>query len=286
MKTVRLAGAFTLIELMCASTLLSVIVLMMVGMQDQMSKAWKNSNRRMDATREARAALRMMTRDLDNLFFRTNTSGSTYAYNPNRSPLPMVIVTNSDGAVKITNLQPGSMAIFALVQRQPTTYQPNCSFDEFAAVGYYIGSGPTTNVNGETRTVYNLYRYFRAGSKLTPDLISYLQASGANPNASVTGLFAPTADDDILARNTCNLQVTFYPNNSVPANGLIFSVPEGTGNTAMYRGNKYQIELTTYPDDVVVSGIMGSDLGKWAEEANVRKYGRTFESRKNLERDK
>ena len=50
-------SSFTLIELMAATSVLSVVLLMMVGMQDQMSRAWSNSNRRTDATREARAAL-------------------------------------------------------------------------------------------------------------------------------------------------------------------------------------------------------------------------------------
>ena len=65
----------------------------------------------------------------------------------------------------------------------------------------------------------------------------------------------------------------------------MFSVIEGLGNTTLYHGNKYQIELTTYPDDVVVSGVLG-DLSQWSSKANVQKYGRTFEGRKNLERDK
>ena len=63
-ETERSRAAFTLIELMAATTVLSVILLMMVGMQDQMSKAWSNSNRRTDATREARAACRLMSQDL------------------------------------------------------------------------------------------------------------------------------------------------------------------------------------------------------------------------------
>jgi uncharacterized protein (TIGR02599 family) len=57
MKThpcLHLQPSFTLIELMAASTVLSVVLLMMVGMQDQMSKAWSNANRRTDANREAR----------------------------------------------------------------------------------------------------------------------------------------------------------------------------------------------------------------------------------------
>ena len=291
MKVRPAARSFTLIELMCASTLLSVILLMMVGMQDQMSKAWKNSNRRMDATREARAALRMMSSDLGNLFFRTNTDGSTMAYNPNVSPVPMAILNDAARTLTLpnmTNVQTGSVALFALVQRQPTVPNPNALFDEFSAVGYYIGSGTSTNVNGVANTTYNLYRYFRTGTNLTPALIAYLQ--GQSATSSVAEIFAPSAYDEILARNACNLQVTVYPATnptgpSVPANGLVFSVIEGLGNTTLYHGNKYQIELTTYPDDVVVSGVLG-DLSQWSSKINVQKYGRTFEGRKNLERDK
>jgi uncharacterized protein (TIGR02599 family) len=65
-------AAFTLIELMAATTVLSVVLLMMVGMQDQMSKAWSNANRRTDATREARAACLLMARDLSTFSVRIN----------------------------------------------------------------------------------------------------------------------------------------------------------------------------------------------------------------------
>jgi type II secretory pathway pseudopilin PulG len=285
MKAGPVAHSFTLIELMCACTLLSVILLMMVGMQDQMSKAWKNSNRRMDATREARAALRMMSSDLGNLYFRTNTWGSTMAYNPSRSPIPMAILNDNARAttLSIPNAQPGSVAIFALVQRQSSVPNPNAVFDEFCAVGYYIGSGEDVDVNGFKRTNYNLYRYFRTGAQLTPALITYLQAK--NPRASVAGIFSPSTNDEILARNACNLQVTVYPANSVPSNGLVFSVIESLGNQTFYHGNKFQFELTTYPDDVVASGVLGG-LTNWSKASNVQKYGRTFEGRKNLEIDK
>jgi type II secretory pathway pseudopilin PulG len=290
MKTGLVARSFTLIELMCASTLLSVILLMMVGMQDQMSKAWRNSNRRMDATREARAALRMMSSDLGNLYFRTNTWGSTMAYNPSRSPIPMAILNDDARAttLPIANAQTGSVAIFALVQRQSSVPNPNAVFDEFCAVGYYIGSAEDVDVNGFKRTSYNLYRYFRTGAELTPALITYLQAR--SPLASVRGIFSPSTNDDILARNACNLQVTVYPRTNadgvtVPANGLVFSVIEGMGNRTFYHGNKIQFELTTYPDDVVASGVLGG-LTNWSKASNVQKYGRTFEGRKNLEIDK
>jgi hypothetical protein len=183
----------------------------------------------------------------------------------------------------ISNAQPGSVAIFALVQRQSSAPNSNAIFDEFSAVGYYIGSGEDVDVNGFKRTNYNLYRYFRTGAELTPALITYLQAR--SPAASVTGIFAPSTNDEILARNACNLQATIYPTNSVPTNGLVFSVIEDTGATTFYHGNKYQFELTIYPDDVVASGALGG-LTNWFKASNIQKYGRTFEGRKNMERDK
>lgn len=286
MKSSLTSRSFTLIELMAATTVLSVILLMMVGIQDQMSKAWKNSNRRMDATREARAAMRMMSSDLDNLFCRTNTSGSTFAYNPNRSPIPVAILNDAarSSTLPITNAQPGSVAIFALVQRKSSEPSPSVAFDEFCAVGYYIGWGLETNVNGFVRTNYNLYRYFKTGTNLYSNLISYLTAASAT--ASVAGIFSPSTNDEILARNACNLRVIIHPSNRVSSSGLVFSVAEDTASTTFYHGNKFHIELTTYPEDVVASGVLGANLAQWGASDNVRRYGRTFEGRKNIERDK
>ena len=79
-ETERSRAAFTLIELMAATTVLSVVLLMMVGMQDQMSRAWSNSNRRTDATREARAACRLMAEDLSCLVFRPLTFDNQDSY--------------------------------------------------------------------------------------------------------------------------------------------------------------------------------------------------------------
>jgi hypothetical protein len=90
--------------------------------------------------------------------------------------------------------------------------------------------------------------------------------SGVNP-----------ATDDILARNTCNLRITFF-GKAVP-NGLNYSNSANSSST--YRGNKMQIEWTTYPEDVAQKIAPAS----WGSSANIQKFGRSFEFRLDLRRN-
>ena len=117
-ETERSRAAFTLIELMAATTVLSIILLMMVGMQDQMSKAWSNSNRRTDATREARAAARLMASDLGGMAFRPNTPNSSYdsfATVLTNQGLPYLYSSNGAGtSITIPDAETNSAYLFAL----------------------------------------------------------------------------------------------------------------------------------------------------------------------------
>ena len=274
----RFAPSFTLIELMAASTVMSLVLLVLLGIQDQMSRAWSNANKKTAATREARAALRLMAADLSAIYYKTNMSTIGYAYNPMASTVPFVMLADGSVAtagIRIPNAQPSgaSKAIFALVRRPSVGTN---AFDEIAAVGYYVGSNTTTDINGFRTTSYNLYRYYRPASNLVSNLIAF---NGTN----VSGLFAPSLNDEILARNACNLQLTFYGPTATVMNGLITVVPEGpTAATSTYSGNKLQIELTVYPDEVVSSGVLGTTLVNWGLSKYVQKYGRTFEIRQDI----
>ena len=274
----KFSPSFTLIELMAASTVMSIVLLLLLGIQDQMSRAWSNANKKTAATREARAALRLMAADLGAIYFKTNMSTIGYAYNPMSSTVPLVMLADGSVAtagIRIPNAQPNgaSKAIFALVRRPSVGSN---AFDEIAAVGYYVGSNITTDINGFRTTSYNLYRYYRPASNLVSNLIAF---NGTNVN----GLFAPSLNDEILARNACNLQLTFYGPTAGTMNGLITVVPEGpTGTNSFYSGNKLQIELTVYPDEVVSSGVLGTTLMNWGLSKYVQKYGRTFEIRQDI----
>jgi hypothetical protein len=272
----RTIAAFTLIELMAATTVLSVILLMMVGMQDQMSKAWNNANRRTDATREARAAARMIAADLTGMSFRLNTPRNVreqFAPALTNQGIPYLYSSNGldDGSFTIPSAQSGSAYLFALCNQASR----GTNYADIGLVGYYIASSESTNINGFVVTNYNLHRYYVPTFNAVSNLSSWFT------NKTATNLFSGVnpATDDILARNTCNLRITFFGKANSVTNGLNYSsIASSSGN---YRGNKLQIEWTTYPDDIAQK----IPLTNWASSTNIQKFGRSFEFRVDLRED-
>ena len=265
-------SSFTLVELMAATTVLSVVLLMMVGMQDQMSKAWSNANRRTDATREARAACRLMAQDFSSLAMRTTPSLRTMMMAPSVTNAPVSFFYYSgSGASGLTipSNAPGTSYLFAVIPRRPRSINET----DFGLIGYYVASDPYTNINGFTGTNYNLHRYYKISNADTlPAFQKWInngQAGSLFPNID-------PANDDILARNVCNLQIKVFGSTNL-ANGLLSVIPYGTNSiNGIYQGNKMHFELTFYPDDIAQKL---TPLTVWTNSNNLQKYARSFEFR-------
>ena len=282
-ETERSRAAFTLIELMAATTVLSVILLMMVGMQDQMSKAWSNSNRRTDATREARAAVQMISSDLSGLLTRQNTNmvdKSTGVNYPGsiaitNMGLPFVYSSNGVNSAGLTlpnGIQSGSSFLFGVCtkkSRSPTDL-------DLAIFGYYIGQTNTTNINGFATTNYNLYRY------VVPTNTTAAALNGIT-TGNLNTLFPDiAANSEILARNACNLRIRFY--NSQDAGKPVTNGPNyrvySASSANFYSGSKIHIEISAYPED----SAQKIPLTAWTNSANIQKYARSFEFRIDVAR--
>ena len=69
MRTPRSRGgaSFTLVELLAATTVLSLLMLALVAMFDQAMRGWQNAQRGIEARREVRAALQFLESDLRGL---------------------------------------------------------------------------------------------------------------------------------------------------------------------------------------------------------------------------
>jgi len=263
----RPATAFTLIELMAATTVLSVILLMMVGMQDQMSKAWSNANRRTDATREARAACLIMAQDLSTFAMRGKSFGQYDSFPTNlaTAPVPFYYFNGSGGIAP--GGATGCAQFFGLI---PQASKSNNTAD-IALVGYYIASTNQLNVNGFTTTSWNLFRYYIPPSDAASGIANWL----SSPNGTAAALFTNIpANSEILARNACNLQIKVYGSTTaLVTNGLNFSNVVSTSSKDFYRGNKMGIELSFYPEDSAQK-ITNS---AWMNAPNIQKYARSFE---------
>jgi type II secretory pathway component PulJ len=277
--------SFTLIELMAATTVLSVVLLMMVGMQDQMSKAWSNANRRTDATREASAACRLMYEDLACLVYREHTfdnqkSAGNILVNQG---IPFLYSSNGSGPITIANAQTNASYFFAVTARKPSGSGP----EDLGLVGYYIASAPRTNVNGFSTTNFNLYRYYVSASNAVSNLNTWFSASTNSRTPSM--LFQPNpATDEILARNTCNLRISAYNRTDGKTAGLSNKVGNGLnyqfisgGAQSYYAGNKLQIELSVYPEDYA----QRIPYASWTNSTNIQKYARSYEFRVDARRD-
>jgi len=271
--------AFTLIELMAATTVLSVILLMMVGMQDQMSKAWANANRRTDATREARSAAILMAADLSSPIFRPPTNASKkdeFAYNVTNKPLPFVYSKDGQNSgLTIPNIQPGSSCLFFVTPKK--TSAANSS--DLALVGYYVGQTNTTNINGFNTTNLNLYRYYvtNPSAQLSAWFANTFTPANINtlsPASLFTGI---ETNSEILARNVANLRILFYNEGmSVVEGNNYTNTTGGGGTTQIYVGNKVQVSLTVYPEDAAQKL---TSLASWTNSDNIAKFSRSFEFR-------
>jgi len=268
-------GSFTLIELMAATTVLSVVLLMMVGMQDQMSKAWSNANRRTDANREARAACRLMAKDFSCLALRGTNGSRTAMRGPNvtNSPISFYYFSGTGNVVGSaltmpTNLAPNTSYLFGVIPRAPRSANES----DFALIGYYVASDKNVNINGFSVTNYNLHRYYKISNADTiPAFTKWIgdkQANSLFPSVST--------NDEILARNVCNLQIKVFGSTNYP-NGLSSIINYGSSViNGIYQGNKMHFELTFYPDDVAQKLNFPS---AWTNTDNLQKHARSYEFR-------
>lgn len=277
--------SFTLVELIAATAVLSVVLLMMVGMQDQMSKAWGNATRRTDATREARSACRMMAEDLSSLYYRpmAGDNQANLAAGLENQGVPFLYSSNGQGSVIISNAQPGSAYFFGLCTRKPSA----ANSADLATIGFYVAFTAETNINGFVSTNYHLYRHYVPAAGTMSNLSRWFSSS---VNARVAGLlFQPNpSTDDVLARNTCNLRITAYnrPDGNTKGwgnqvtNGLNYQFVGG-GSTTFYSGSKLQLEISVYPDEYA----QRIPYAQWNNSNNIRKYARSYEFRVDIPRE-
>lgn len=190
---------FTLIELLVATGTTTVIVVLLGTILGSLMNTASRANQRMDAFRDARAALQMMQRDLSNLV-RTQWSPDPFA-SPALAPCAAsaVITTSATRpaayfALKNIYNDPGAgnQQLYALVAAKTAASQ-----GDVCAVGYYCRWDDQLHA-------YSLRRFFRDSTAT----FTALQNAGAY--AADSALYAPAADDAVLAADVWNFTVAVY----------------------------------------------------------------------------
>jgi type II secretory pathway pseudopilin PulG len=198
LKQRQSGSAFTLIELLIAAGITAVIVVMLGIMFGSLTKTSSRANQRIDAFRDARAALQMISRDLAGLVRNQRDASG----NPITRPAAYLVLDNI-----YTDPASGNQQIFALVAAK------NSGPGDLCAVGYYCRWDDKGGYN------YSLRRFFRDSTA------TFSALSSVATYASQSVLYVPDPvpttpplKDDLLAAYVWNLQITAYDKSGVIIN--------------------------------------------------------------------
>ena len=190
-------GGFTLAELLIATGITAIIVVLLGTMLGSLLNTASRANQRIDAFREARAALQMIERDLSNLV-RTQWNPDPFTNPP---PVTTQPVTRPAAYFALENIYTdpavGNQQIYGLVAVKAAG-SPTPSVGDVCAVGYYC------RWEGNR---YTLRRFFRDSTHT----FSVLQnAASYAADSDLYDLNAADARNDVVAAYVWDFKVAIY----------------------------------------------------------------------------
>lgn len=182
-----LAGSgFTLFEMLVAMAVMAFLILLLMDLLDVATRLWRTNENHAEAYREARAAIGVISRDLQNLAVTTNRSHFLW----NAEAVGQL--AGADGAA-------AGSAVFFLSCLAPHAQDPSANRGDICQVGYFLAFG---RMPASPAPTMNLYRYFRSSDFTFPAL------------ASGSGLFADAAADsaatEVLARHVTKFSLQAF----------------------------------------------------------------------------
>jgi type II secretory pathway pseudopilin PulG len=200
-------GGFTLAELLIATGVTAIIVVLLGTMLGSVLNTASRANQRVEAFRDARAALQMMERDLSNLV------RAQWNPDPFTSPTPLPCAASTTSTTSVTrpaayfalkniyaDPAAGNQQIYGLVAVKATG-SPTPSVGDVCAVGYYC------RWDGNR---YTLRRFFRDSTHT----FSVLQNAGSYAaDSALYDLNAADARNDLIAAYVWNFTVAVYDSN-------------------------------------------------------------------------
>ena len=266
------AKSFTLIELMVAAAITTLLLLGMTGIFDQAMKAWRLSARRADAEREVRAALAQVKRDLSSLVVNSNLP---IAYNQSRINGTFINVASSGSLqLQVANHPPkigpqgqdwsnASVVLFFAT----TGGSDSGNAGDLSGVGYYVTWDTNSN---QGRGAWNLYRRYQR----PVDLLAGLQARIATPTIGPYHINT-LSEPELVGANVFNFWaqlVAINTNAGGSASNIVSYSSLQLGTNVTVRPKYVQLELTAYGSEQV-RGFQKTD---WFNTNNIAKFGRSF----------
>jgi len=195
MKSMRKHTSFTLVEMLVGAAVFSILILLLFTILSMASQLWLAQTGKEDSFRETRAALNMMSRDLN----------------------AAITATNQDWYYSNTNSAPNATNQLAFLTTLPDASQPSgVDKGDICAVGYSLEY--TTNDASSTELNMSLYRYVGFSDWTYNNIVNTNGPTGAQ---SVSVIFTSVDNVNVvkslIARDVYQFNFTGYTTNSTGA---------------------------------------------------------------------
>ena len=245
--------AFSLLELLVAISVLCILLVILLNIVQGATNLWRSSENKVEAYREGRAALQIISSDLRHALASTNTN----FFRRDISSYP-----NSTNVAFLATL--------------PLSSQETNSLSDVCTVGYFLAYDNKSPVSGITgRQSYNLYRYFVESNE------TFAKLSDSSGPADVLD-FDPSRPPEILARNVVGFKATYFITNG-PG-----SFTTWTQSAATPMPDIVEIQLTAVNNERTMRfGARGAS-GEWdafsgnTNSPDYLKNTKTFTTRINI----
>jgi len=245
------SSAFSILELLVAVSVLSILLVVLMNIVQSSTSLWRGSENKVEAYREARAALQVISSDLRSTLASTNTN---------------FFRTNISGYPNPTNL--------TFLATLPLSSQNTNSLGDVCTVGYFLKYDNKSSVAGASgRQSYNLYRYFLDSNDTFTKLIN---------NAATVLEFDSKFPPEILARNIVGFNATYSVTN---ASG---GFEAWTQNATTAMPNIVEIKITAVNNERTMRFSKSAASGEWdtfknsTNSPDYQKNTKTFTTRINL----
>ena len=184
---------FSLLEVLVATAVLSILMVMLMGLVSSASALWRQSENRAEAFREARAALGIISRDLSSIFVGPQATNHFLFGQAAGEALARGGSVVFDG---------DRQAMFFLTLLPPAA-QEEGSLSDICQVGYFLAFDRTaiSQALPGSQPSMNLYRYFLSSNQT-------FQRLSANGSVVFTNNLLPTDNSvELLARNVREFRI-------------------------------------------------------------------------------
>jgi GxxExxY protein len=254
--------AFTILELLVAMAVMAVLLVLLLNMVDSSTKLWRENENRVDAYREARAALGIMSRDLRNAL--------TGAANANQFLVNLTAFPNLPNESRLVSDTNQGAALFFLTALPSKAQESGSNKSDVCQVGYFMAFGKSSSASNSPINTMNIYRYILSSD---PTFARLTNTSGSLFPNDLTTLHRNV---ELLARNVTRFTAKAYTltNNSL----VTFSASANTPLPDI-------VELSVAAINQDAAKKLPS-LSEWTNSTNpvIRPVEQTFTTRVNLNR--